>query len=714
MIPQFYTLRRITWMILLFLCALFQYTTAQVYANSQTSGVTGLCLLCGVTGADNAVNNASLNDYSTFNISVGLLGVTVYQTLIFPSGSTAGCDSLVIGIGSGNSILSINLVGGLTVQTFNGATPNNDAHAIDSSNLRLWGNSRGEIALKPSATFDRVKITLSSSLVGLLNAFHLYYAYRKPALPLPVVADSVMICAGDTVTVTAAAAAGATVRWYNAPTGGTLLYTGANYKVSPAVTTYYYTDATLNGCTSLRKSTKVIVNPKPANPVYTVPNGISCGNTSIAVSNYTPGIYYKVRSVYSGLFGQLLDTSYNVTGANTVIVPDINYFYNANVSIRIQAVNMLTGCKSDIVQQTLVYGGHATYTAVGNNNITICKGDSTTLYAFVHDDPTDEIANIRWYNAPIGGTLLYTGKYFTVSPSATTSYYATAAYQCEYPVRTRATVNVHKLDDPVFTVPQGMVCGDTKIKVLNYLPGISYRVRLMYSSFTGVLHDTSFTTSNTDTISTAGYIPPIPALVDIYIQARDASTGCRSDTVHQFFNAGGSSQHPSADTDSLAICRGDSVTLHAFVPVFTLSIIRWYDAPSGGNLLYTGNYYKVSPQQATAYYAAAGYECEYPVRTRVKVTVKACFKQAYNQVAPATHILELFPNPSSGEVRLYTDKQLSGNLLTIRNIYGAEVQRSILQGNKFILTPQLTNGIYFIEIRKNAKEVYTGRIVLKR
>lgn len=58
------------YLILLLSGTLLQRAQAQVYANSQTNGVTGLCLLCGVTNAGNAVNT-NLNDYPTYNISVG-------------------------------------------------------------------------------------------------------------------------------------------------------------------------------------------------------------------------------------------------------------------------------------------------------------------------------------------------------------------------------------------------------------------------------------------------------------------------------------------------------------------------------------------------------------------------------------------------------------------------------------------------------------------
>ncbi|MBC9932194.1 T9SS type A sorting domain-containing protein [Chitinophaga qingshengii] len=703
------------YLILLLCSTLLQRTQAQVYANSQTNGVTGLCLLCGVTNADNAVNT-NLNDYSTYNISVGLLGVTVYQTLIFPSGSTAGCDSLVIGIGSDNAVLSVNLVGGLTVQTFNGTTANNDAHVVDSTNFRAWGNNRGEIVLRPSAAFDRVKVTLSSSLVGLLTSFHLYGAYRKPAIAPPVpVLDTLHLCKGDTTFVVASGSAGTTVKWYNAPTGGTLLYTGSIYMVSPVVSTDYYAEASANGCTSLRSVVNVHVHPKPADPAFKVHLGDLCNTAAIPVTNYTPDVFYKVHTFYYDFDGPILDTSFIVTNTDTVIVRDINSYFNANVDIEIQAVNKYTGCASNVVKQTMVFGAHSTYADVDTSQVTICKGDSVTLHAWAHGQPGNTLIHLRWYDKPTGGTLLYTGQYFRVSPADTTDYYVTPAYYCENLIRTKVRVNVRKLPLPIYDVPQGPTCGVINIRIKNYQPGYSYRARFRFRYSPQILLDTSFVVSHTDIISTPVFYPPLPAVTDVYIQAVDSLTGCRSDTAYNLIHTDGYAGKPQVDTNLVSICRGDSATLHGFVPVYTLARIRWYTTPTGGIPVYVGNYFKVSPQSTTTYYIGAGYGCEYPERTPVTIVVNQCYQQAVVlSQQPLKHSLELYPNPTTGEIRLQLDKSMPGSELIIRNLQGVEVQRSILRDNRLVLSSKLTNGIYFIEIRTGAREVYTGRVVLKR
>lgn len=87
-----------------------------------------MCLLCSVSFPENPVRNDNLNDYSAFVINVGLLGVSVEQTLIFPTPGASGCDSLIVGIGSGDPVLSVSLFGGVTVETYNGSVANNHMH----------------------------------------------------------------------------------------------------------------------------------------------------------------------------------------------------------------------------------------------------------------------------------------------------------------------------------------------------------------------------------------------------------------------------------------------------------------------------------------------------------------------------------------------------------------------------------------------------------
>ncbi|WP_161596736.1 Ig-like domain-containing protein [Chitinophaga vietnamensis] len=613
--------------------------SAQVYANSQTNGVTGLCLLCGVANPDNAVNT-DLTDYSTFNITAGLLGTTVQQTLIFPAISSTGCDSLVIRVGSDNAVLSVNLFGGVTVQTFNGSTANNDAHVVDSASLRLLqNNTQAFVVLHPTQSFDRVKITLNSSLLGLLSGFRVYYAYHNSG--------------------------------------------------------------------------------KPSNPVFAVPQGNTCGTQLLPIVNHRQGTNYNVRLKYTNVLSQvLLDTSFSIINNDTVHVPGIVSPLSVQVNVYLQAVNPFTGCVSDTVLMAFIAGGSGGLPQVDADSITICKGNSATLHAFI---PGNTLPTMRWYSAPSGGNLLYSGNYFTVSPDSTTTYYVTALLVCEYPGRRPVNVKVTKLPDPVYQVPQGFVCGNAYLPVQNHVNGINYYVRIKYVPNVGLpSSDTSFTVINKDTIIVPGKSLFAVTTTEVYVQAFDPLSGCRSDSVHQTLTLGPTGPVPNVDADSLNICDTDSVTLHAYTPGADFPQIRWYDAPTGGNLLHVGNYYTVKPATTMTYYVTSAISCENPVRRSVIVIVRHCLNTstsphiaASKTPAPAVTTLAFYPNPTHGEVRFTADKDLTGSILSIKDVSGREVQREQLKSNGFRIINQTLKGIYIVEVVTKERQVYIGKIVLQ-
>ncbi|MGN7820952.1 T9SS type A sorting domain-containing protein [Chitinophaga sp. 22536] len=688
-----------------------------VYANSQSNSITGLCLLCSINNPNNAVDT-DLTNYSEFVVPVELLSAKLSQTLIFPSAGSAACDSLIIKVASTYS-LSVGAFSNITVRTYNGSTANNDSLSPSAAQIHILpDNTQAELLLRPGQSFDRVVITYNTGLAGLLGNFRIYYALRKQSLPAPVTipAKDTTICQGNTVKIRPLRNVNTIYRWYDAATGGNQISSDPgdySISVSPPSTTTYYVEGESGGCTSQRTPVKVVVNPRPANPVYSVPQSIACGNTAISVTNYQSGINYNVRLKYSGLFGLIKDTSFTVTNSGIVNVADIAYFFNANVDIYLQAVNALTGCQSDSVHMAFSIGGHATYVALDADSVIICKGDSATLHAFIHNDPGDDIAIIRWYDAPTGGHLLGTGKYFKVSPATTTTYYVTAAYQCEYPVRVPATAVVRKLPDPVYTVPQGMVCGSQTLTVQNHQAGFNYRVHVLYKNFSGIFLDTAYLITNSGTITPPAFLPPVPSQVNVSLQAVDPVSGCRSDTIYKSYNMGGSSQRPSVDADSINICLNDSTTLHAFVPVFTLSIIRWYDAPTGGNLLFTGNYFKVSPTTTRTYYASAGYECEYPVRKQVKVVVNQCLS-VRKTAGTSPELLECYPNPTSGRLQIRHKENLEGSIIRIHDLQGKPVYQSVLKANYVQLPSSVPTGIYTIQVRIKTGKILIGKVIVNK
>lgn len=108
--------------------------------------------------------------------------------------------------------------------------------------------------------------------------------------PVAPTALGTTICAGDSATLLATAPGG-TYQWYNAAVGGTLLNTGASFTTSPLiVTTTYYVQTTVAGCTSPRTIVTVTVNPIPAAPTV-APVSICTGNAATLTATAPGGTY---------------------------------------------------------------------------------------------------------------------------------------------------------------------------------------------------------------------------------------------------------------------------------------------------------------------------------------------------------------------------------------------------------------------------------------
>lgn len=164
--------------LLLFLSSL-SLAQNKIYAYEQTSATSGVCLACNVQNPLNAVGDNE-DDYSILNMGTVLLGGGISQTLNFPD--LTNNTKLVVGIGTNNIPLTVQLLGSITVETMNGATPNGDKTYISSSILKLGGDTpnRAVLELQPTKPYNGVKITASGGLLGLGGGFRIYYAYQQP------------------------------------------------------------------------------------------------------------------------------------------------------------------------------------------------------------------------------------------------------------------------------------------------------------------------------------------------------------------------------------------------------------------------------------------------------------------------------------------------------------------------------------------------------
>ncbi|WP_250253690.1 T9SS type A sorting domain-containing protein [Chryseobacterium sp. Marseille-Q3244] len=162
---------------LLFLASNLSFAQiVKYYANAQNNQVYGVCIGCGVLNPLNAIG-PNENDYSVLQVSIGLLARTE-QTLIFPNSTYT--NKLVIGIGSNGTPLSAQVLGGVSIETFNGDVSNNDYQNLNNDILILGGTdpSKGEIELTMNKPYDRIKINVNGGLLSLGGELRVYYGYQ--------------------------------------------------------------------------------------------------------------------------------------------------------------------------------------------------------------------------------------------------------------------------------------------------------------------------------------------------------------------------------------------------------------------------------------------------------------------------------------------------------------------------------------------------------
>nr|WP_288833324.1 T9SS sorting signal type C domain-containing protein [uncultured Flavobacterium sp.] len=134
-----------------------------------------------------------------------------------------------------------------------------------------------------------------------------------------------------TLTATASPSSGATYRWYDAQTGGTLLHTGSSY--SPGTiysTTTYYVDASYTSptYTTVRKAVTVTVNPNSVGGTASTSQSICSGSTpsNISLSGYTGTIQWQSSSDNSNFSNISGATSSTLTSAQMGVLTATRYY----------------------------------------------------------------------------------------------------------------------------------------------------------------------------------------------------------------------------------------------------------------------------------------------------------------------------------------------------------------------------------------------------
>jgi len=409
--------------------------------------------------------------------------------------------------------------------------------------------------------------------------------------PAPPTASGTTVCPNTRATLTASTPTGS-IRWYDAPTGGTLLRIGTTYQ-TPVLSsnTTYYAEATNGTCTSTRTAVTVTMG-QTYDPQFQYPFGTFCSTGS----NPTPVINNPAGGTFSAAPAGLVFVS-TTTGqiniaASTPGAYTISFAGNG-------ACAGVTTAKVTIATTT---------NASFSYNGPYCQGGPNPLPTFPAGASAGSFsaspAGLVFVNSSTGEIDLSNSNFGTYTITNTIN----ASGGCPASVAT-STVTINQMvtvsAGPPQTVPKG-----TKVQLAGSISG---------GTTTGKWSGGTGSFSN-PTLPNAVYTPgpgETSATLTLTSSNPPGPCGAKSDKVTITFSI----QPPPPTAKGAATCAGSSVVLSATAPGGTY---EWFDAAADGNLLNTGPTFTTPALNAnTTYYVQTTVNGLTSSRTAVTATVNA-------------------------------------------------------------------------------------------
>ena len=261
-------------------------------------------------------------------------------------------------------------------------------------------------------------VNTASFTTPVLNAATTYYVQitrngcvnseRTPVLinvtsPVtPVVSPaSTAICSGQSTILAVQAPVGGTVyNWYDAASGGNLVFTGASFS-TPSLTAdiTYYVEASIGTCiNATRTPVSITVNPLPATPTPVSSNVIiQSGQTvTLQVANSVPDVVYDWFDMSTG--GTAIATNTATYTPNPALTQSKTYY--------VQARSTISNCVSttraaiDVTVITTVNGClQPNFQVTSLNPVIVCVGCTSTNQNGSVDNDINTFANL---SMPIG------------------------------------------------------------------------------------------------------------------------------------------------------------------------------------------------------------------------------------------------------------------------------------------------------------------------
>ncbi|WBV60376.1 fibronectin type III domain-containing protein [Chryseobacterium camelliae] len=328
------------------------------------TGVTGYKLRVGTTsGGTDILNDVDLGNVSTYTFSSALNYLTTYYYSVTGYTAATPAPATPCTIRSFTTIASCVEPTALTVTnaaiTGGGVswTAPSTAPAAGYEIYYSTSNTAPTSSTVLTPANSTTSTTTSASISGL-SPSTIYYVWVRSACvgtdrsvwtgsvsfltlcqPPMLSTTGATVCPGTTATLSATTDAGATINWYSASTGGTVLATGNSY-TTPALTTttdYWVTAATgVTGYAGLANAVSTSGYTLEAglffnalagftlDGVYVYPTGTGAGTVTIALQDGSVSPAVTLQSITVNLTGSTTPTKTFVP-LNFIVAPGTNY-----------------------------------------------------------------------------------------------------------------------------------------------------------------------------------------------------------------------------------------------------------------------------------------------------------------------------------------------------------------------------------------------------
>lgn len=407
----------------------------------------------------------------------------------------------------------------------------------------------------------------------------------NPSPAAPIASSLTPGVCSDSVAVFQVTSVDTTFNWYATNTSTTILGTGTTFTSPPlTASASYFVEHVENGCPSTRTQvfTQVIVAPDPM-PANTQ---ICAGVTTTLNSNLANGNTVNWYLVSSG--GSAIATG--ITFTTPILNLDTVYY----------AQTFTNGCPSTRVAYTITVNTPPAIPTV--NDTTICSGQSATLFA---TSPSG--ATLNWYSVSTGGVSIGTGATFTTPILSTGTSYFIESMVTGCPPSARKQVNVLVNTTPASpSVNDTIICnGEAASLIASAISGVTFEWFTVANGGTRVYIGSNYTT------------PILTNSTNYFV----AATAGNCSSTRRMVTVTVNNPPAAPQLNNVVICEGDSAVFVA--PTISGIVYNWFDAPTSGVALQSGNTF-TSPNliSTTNYFIEAFNGCT-SSRTLVTATVNS-------------------------------------------------------------------------------------------